>query len=190
MGGNEPNRSRLRSPRRPRETAGRGSAGLAALAAVLFVALTGIPSPAPARGPRVCTAAERVPDAAFRSLRRFARAVGLRATVAAARTFWHVHVTGRLPGCYLTKAAARDRGWRPGADLWRVAPGAAIGGDRFFNRERRLPAGFRYVEADLDYRGGHRGPRRLIFAVSTRGRWRLWVTVDHYRTFIRVPPPR
>jgi len=164
---------------------------LPALAAALL-ALAGLAaaSPAEARGPRVCTATERAPEAAFRSLRRFAREVGLRATVAAARTLWHVHATGRLPDCYLTKAQARDRGWRPGANLWRAAPGAAIGGDRFHNREGRLPAGFRYVEADLDYRGGRRGARRLVFAVSTRGRWRMWVTVDHYRTFVRVPAPR
>jgi len=112
------------------------------------------------------------------------------ATVAAARTIWHVHMTGRLPACYLTKRAARDRGWRPGTNLWQVAPGTAIGGDRFSNREGRLPAAYRYVEADLDYRGGHRGAKRLVFARSTRGRWRLWVTVDHYRTFVRVPAPR
>jgi hypothetical protein len=171
----------------------RGTRPPAALAAALlvFVALLALPTVAEARGPRVCTAAERVPEVEFRALKRFARAAGLRATVAAARTLWHVHATGRLPGCYLTKRAARRRGWWPGASLWRAAPGAAIGGDRFRNREGRLPARFRYVEADLDYRGGRRrGARRLVFAVSTKGRWRIWVTVDHYRTFVRVPAPR
>lgn len=156
-----------------------------------FVVLAGaLAAPAQARGPAVCTAIERAPEAEFRALKRFAGAVGLRATVASARTFWHVHATGRLPDCYLTKRAARERGWRPGSSLWRAVPGAAIGGDRFHNREGRLPAGFRYVEADLDYRGGRRGAKRLVFAVSTKGRWRIWVTVDHYRSFVRVPAPR
>lgn len=156
--------------------------GLALLAALAV--------PATARGPGICTAVQRAPEAEFRALKRFARSVGLRATVAAARTLWHVHATGRLPACYLTKRAARDRGWRPGSSLWRAALGAAIGGDRFHNREGRLPARFRYIEADLDYRGGRRGAKRLVFAVSTKGRWRMWVTVDHYRSFVRVPAPR
>jgi len=81
-----------------------------------------------------------------------------------------------------------ERGWRPGEDLWRVAPGHAIGGDRFGNREGLLPAGNPYVEADLDYAGGRRGPARLIFVRESQGRWLMWVTADHYRSFRAVQP--
>jgi hypothetical protein len=109
---------------------------------------------------------------------------------AAAGAIWQVYATGRLPDCYLTRRAATARGWRPGGDLWQAAPGAAIGGDAFGNREGLLPARNRYVEADLDYAGGRRGAVRLVFVRGSKGRWFMWVTADHYRTFRAVPAPR
>jgi ribonuclease len=97
-----------------------------------------------------------------------------------------------LPPCYVTKREALRRGWRRGGDLWRVAPGAAIGGDRFFNRERRLPSRWngRYVEADLDYAGGHRGAHRLVFVRGMGARWLFFVTIDHDRSFAAFAPGR
>ncbi|MBM3115587.1 ribonuclease domain-containing protein [Jeongeupia naejangsanensis] len=89
---------------------------------------------------------------------------------------------GRLPERYVTKRDAQTAGWQPGRDLWQVLPGHSIGGDRFGNREQRLPQG-QYREADLDYRGGKRGAKRLVF--EPRGR--RFVTVDHYRTFTELP---
>ena len=53
----------------------------------------------------------------------------------------------------------------------------------------RLPPGGRYREADLDYTGGHRGARRLVFAESPLGVRAVWVTVDHYESFHEVPDP-
>ncbi len=90
----------------------------------------------------------------------------------------------KLPPKFVTKREAKEQGWRPGRNLWSVPAlkGASIGGDKFSNREGRLPAG-KWREADLDYRGGHRGAKRLIFS---RGGGRF-VTVDHYRTFVEVP---
>ncbi len=157
---------------------------------LLAAALLGF-APAQAEGPREgCGAAIEVPAEHAQRLSAFAERLNLRQVRAAVGTIWHVHETGRLPDCYLTKRDAEERGWRPGSDLWRVAPGAAIGGDRFGNREGLLPERNRYVEADLDYTGGRRGAARLIFARDTKGRWLLWVTNDHYRTFQEVPPPR
>lgn len=97
--------------------------------------------------------------------------------------------TGRLPDCYLNKGRAEQKGWHGGADLWRVAPGAAIGGNRFTNREGRLPRTYdgKYREADIDYAGGHRGTDRLIFAEGGQGKWLIWLTTDHYRHFDKVP---
>lgn len=93
----------------------------------------------------------------------------------------------QLPGKFVTKRQAQQAGWRPGRDLWRVPVlgGKSIGGDRFGNREGRLPRGD-WREADLDYQGGHRGAKRLLFS---RDGLRS-VTVDHYQTFAEVPPCR
>lgn len=90
--------------------------------------------------------------------------------------------TEKLPVQFVTKNEAATAGWRPGSDLHRVLPGKSIGGDHFGNYEKRLPAG-RYREADLDYRGGKRGAKRIVFSRESR-----FVTVDHYRTFHEVPP--
>ncbi|AOX99152.1 ribonuclease domain-containing protein [Jeongeupia sp. USM3] len=89
---------------------------------------------------------------------------------------------GRLPERYVTKREAQAAGWKPGRDLWQVLPNHSIGGDRFGNREQRLPHG-QYREADLDYRGGKRGAKRLVF--EPKGR--RFVTVDHYQTFTELP---
>ncbi|MDD5241625.1 MAG: ribonuclease domain-containing protein [Sulfuricella sp.] len=93
----------------------------------------------------------------------------------------------RLPDQFVAKRQAQRMGWRPGRDLWSVPAlrGKSIGGDHFGNREGRLLPGD-WREADLDYRGGHRGAKRLLFSRDGMRR----VTVDHYQTFIEVPPCR
>jgi ribonuclease T1 len=93
----------------------------------------------------------------------------------------------KLPPGFMTKREAQSRGWKPGKDLWSVNElrGASIGGDRFNNREERLPRK-KWREADLDYKGSHRGGKRLIFS-SDGDRF---VTVDHYKTFVEVPSCR
>jgi len=95
----------------------------------------------------------------------------------------------RLPPKFVTKRTAGRMGWRPGRDLWSVPAlrGRSIGGDRFGNREGRLPevaGGWR--EADLDYRGGRRGAKRLVYS-GDGGRM---ITVDHYSTFTEIPACR
>lgn len=95
-----------------------------------------------------------------------------------------------LPPKFITKREAHFLGWRPGKNLWSIPElkGKSIGGDRFGNREGRLPeaSGRRWKEADLDYKGGKRGAKRLLF--STDGI--RMVTVDHYSTFSEVPACR
>jgi guanyl-specific ribonuclease Sa len=74
-------------------------------------------------------------------------------------------------------------------DLWKVKnlKGKSIGGDRFGNRERQLPDGGRkWREADLDYKGGQRGAKRLLYSDDGL----RMVTVDHYATFREVPACR
>lgn len=93
----------------------------------------------------------------------------------------------KLPPKFVTKREAQSRGWKPGQDLWSVneLKGSSMGGDRFKNLEGRLPHG-EWREADLDYKGGHRGSKRLLF--SRNGQ--RFVTVDHYKTFVEVPACR
>lgn len=93
--------------------------------------------------------------------------------------------TGRLPEKWITKKQAQALGWSPGVKLGKIAPGKSIGGDRFGNRERRLPVekGRAYFEADLNYRGGKRGASRLIYSSDRL----IYVTVDHYQTFENIP---
>jgi hypothetical protein len=90
----------------------------------------------------------------------------------------------QLPNKFVTKRAAADMGWQRGHDLWDVPAlqGKSIGGDKFSNFERQLPRG-KWREADLDYHGGHRGAKRLIF--STDGQ--RFVSVDHYQSYTEVP---
>lgn len=91
----------------------------------------------------------------------------------------------RLPPKFVSKREARSQGWKAGTDLWSVGAlkGSSIGGDRFKNLEGKLPDK-KWREADLDYKGGHRGGKRLVF--SRNGE--RFLTVDHYRTFVEVPP--
>lgn len=93
----------------------------------------------------------------------------------------------QLPGKFVTKRQAQQGGWRPGRDLWNVPAlrFKSIGGDHFGNREGRLPRG-EWREADLNYQGGHRGAKRLIFSYDGMRH----VTVDHYQTFVEVPSCR
>ena len=92
---------------------------------------------------------------------------------------YYIFVYGHLPSNYLTKDEARALGWQANkGNLWKVAPGCAIGGDRFFNSEGLLPKG-KYKECDVDYAGGFRDEKRLIF--DDRGN--IWYTEDHYNSF-------
>jgi hypothetical protein len=118
-------------------------------------------------------------------LETFARSHGLKDVGSFVETVRAIETTGRLPPRYLTKDRAEQLGWRPGRDLCEFAPGAAIGGDRFGNRERRLPEaqGRRWTEADLDYICGRRGPKRLVFSSDRL----IYITVDHYERFHQVP---
>ena len=140
----------------------------------------------------LCGSGEHASSPQDQALLVFARQVGIKdaETFRAVATYVHAH-HGSLPRCYLRKRAAEALGWRPGADLWQVAPGAAIGGDRFANREGRLPALWngRYFEADLDYAGGHRGVKRLVFVRGAEA-WLLFVSVDHERNFTAFAPAR
>jgi hypothetical protein len=139
----------------------------------------------------VC-AADAPSSAQDAALLAFARAAGIAYPEAFKNIANYLHADGgrALPRCYLTKRAAEAMGWHRGMDLWQVAPGAAIGGDRFGNRAGFLPHRWdgRYVEADLDYAGGHRGVHRLIYVRGMAEDWLLFVTTDHEMNFRAFEP--
>lgn len=86
----------------------------------------------------------------------------------------------QLPDYYITKQQAREKGWIAShGNLCEVLPGKAIGGDRFSNRERKLPPGEQYYEADVNYDCGKRNVERVVFT----GEGEVWLTKDHYKTF-------
>ncbi len=94
----------------------------------------------------------------------------------------YLHIYGYLPDNYITKKEAQDLGWdSKKGNLDQVAPGMSIGGGYFGNYEGMLPEkkGRKYYECDLDYEGGYRGAKRLIY--SNDGL--IFYTEDHYKTF-------
>lgn len=95
----------------------------------------------------------------------------------------YIATYGKLPGNYLTKNQAGDKGWSNSAgNLQKVAPGCSIGGDRFGNYEGQLPDG-KWTECDIDYTGGYRNGQRIVFSKSTL---QMFYTDDHYNTFREV----
>jgi hypothetical protein len=90
-------------------------------------------------------------------------------------------IYGELPDNFITKREARELGWE-GGSVQRYQKGAAIGGDRFMNREGVLPEadGRKYYECDIDTNGRNsRGAKRIVF--SNDGL--IYYTEDHYETF-------
>ena len=91
---------------------------------------------------------------------------------------------GALPRNFITKNQARALGWC-GGPVEPFAPGKSIGGDRFGNYERRLPAlkvQF-YKECDIDTKGRPRGAKRLVFVANGQ---KIYYTEDHYETFREI----
>ena len=98
---------------------------------------------------------------------------------------WYVTTYGTLPDNYLRKKEAQKLGWEPLlGNLADKLPGVLIGGDRYKNRDGRLPdaPGRGWYEADFDYTGGYRNDCRLLY--SNDGL--IFVTYDHYATFYEI----
>lgn len=86
----------------------------------------------------------------------------------------------QLPDYYVTKSEAKKQGWIASqGNLCDVLPGKAIGGDKFSNREKTLPKGNQYFEADVNFNCGNRNADRIVFTKSGD----VWLTKDHYRSF-------
>ena len=86
----------------------------------------------------------------------------------------------QLPDYYITKGEARKQGWVASkGNLCDALPGRAIGGDNFSNREKTLPSGNKYFEADVNYNCGNRNADRIVFTKNGE----VWLTKDHYKSF-------
>ncbi len=94
-------------------------------------------------------------------------------------------VYGELPEYYISSEEAERLGWiRKEGNLAEVLPGRMIGGDVFENRKGKLPdaPGRVWYEADVDYAGGYRNAKRILF--SNDGL--IFFTDDHYLTFTEI----
>lgn len=97
----------------------------------------------------------------------------------------YLYLYGHLPSNFITKKEAQKLGWvSKEGNLWDVAPGMSIGGDKFGNYEGILPEGRKYYECDIDYAGGYRGEKRIVY--STDGY--VYYTEDHYESFEQLYP--
>ncbi len=92
----------------------------------------------------------------------------------------YVKSNHELPDYYITKSEARKQGWVPSeGNLCDVLPGKAIGGDKFSNREKTLPSGKQYFEADVNYNCGNRNADRIVFTKEGE----VYLTKNHYKSF-------
>lgn len=92
----------------------------------------------------------------------------------------YLHQYGKLPKNYITKKEAKEINWSV-----KDRRGLVIGGDRFGNREERLPKvkGKKYYEADISEGYSHnRGAMRIIYSDDGF----IYYTDDHYETFERL----
>lgn len=90
-----------------------------------------------------------------------------------------------LPENYMTKKEAQKIGWvQSKGNLWSIAYGCSIGGDRFGNYEGILPdkKGRSWTECDIDFDGGYRGAQRIVFSNDDL----IYYTDDHYKSFEKV----
>ena len=97
----------------------------------------------------------------------------------------YIHQFNHLPDNYITKTKAKKLGWeQQEGNLWDVLPGMSIGGGPFNNYDGKLPEedGREYKECDIDYNGGARGGKRIVY--SNDGL--IFYTGDHYETFERL----
>ena len=94
----------------------------------------------------------------------------------------YIHTYNKLPINYITKRQAEEQGWDSSSgNLDEVLPGMSIGGSSFGNYESKLPKanGRQYFECDIDYEGGYRNSKRLVY--SNDGL--IFYTEDHYENF-------
>ncbi|MGN0135524.1 ribonuclease domain-containing protein [Anaerotignum sp.] len=95
----------------------------------------------------------------------------------------YLNTYGQLPDNFITKKEAEKLGWdSKKGNLWEVADGMSIGGDKFGNYEGVLPEEDTYHECDVNYAGGYRGSERIVYSDDGD----IYYTADHYETFEKL----
>ncbi len=86
----------------------------------------------------------------------------------------YIYTYHKLPNNFKTKSEFSSKDYTPNNKL-------SVGGDKFYNREGLLPAktGRTYTEFDIDYRGGSRNAKRIVFSSD----FLIFYTNDHYASF-------
>lgn len=102
----------------------------------------------------------------------------------------YIYTYHKLPQNYITKNEAKKLGWNSSKNyVGDVAKGKSIGGDRYGNREKRLPVvkNRKYIECDIDYKGKKRNAKRIIYADDfDENIGFIYYTDDHYNTFEKL----
>ena len=102
----------------------------------------------------------------------------------------YIYTYHKLPQNYITKNEAKKLGWNSSKNyVGDVAKGKSIGGDRYGNREKRLPVvkDRKYIECDIDYKGKKRNAKRIIYADDfDESIGFIYYTDDHYNTFEKL----
>jgi hypothetical protein len=98
----------------------------------------------------------------------------------------YIYTYHKLPVNFMTKNQAKEIGWSGSGRIpgWNNQNKYSIGGDIFYNREELLPivSGLTYYECDIDYTGGNRGAKRIVFS----SKWSVYYTSDHYASFTQL----
>lgn len=97
---------------------------------------------------------------------------------------WHLKYEEKLPDYYIKKSEALELGWSGGKAPSDFFPNKMITGGIYHNNNKHLPdqRGRIWYEADINYEKGKRNSQRILW--SNDGL--IFVTYDHYHTFIEV----
>ena len=87
----------------------------------------------------------------------------------------YIYLYGTLPSNYRTKSKFNKSDYTKENKL-------STGGDRFYNKEGILPdiANIKYIEADIDYTGGGRNAKRIVYSADPL---LIFYTSDHYLSY-------
>lgn len=98
---------------------------------------------------------------------------------------WWLRYYGKPPANYIASQNLQALGWKWGDSPAKYAPGKMATMGIYRNDNGHLPdaPGRIWYEADINYYSGKRNAHRILW--SNDGL--MFVTYDHYRTFIEVP---
>jgi hypothetical protein len=87
----------------------------------------------------------------------------------------YIYLYGTLPSNYRTKSQFNKSDYTKENKL-------STGGDRFYNKEGILPdiPNIKYIEADIDYTGGGRNAKRIVYSADPL---LIFYTSDHYLSY-------